>query len=1054
MPEKIVSSVKCRVSRITHHVSRITFFILLISAFILLVPACSLGNDASAQSTTPTPLPATSPTPTPTSPPPPPQVAYTPVATDTVSPIIVQRFPRRGEELQPDGSIELTFDRAMDQAATAGAFTLQVAAAPPQKVDGQITWPDPQGRTMRFTPGQPLDRATVYDAILTQSATAEDGAPLAEPFTFRFSTPGYLEVTQVMPADGTTNVETDATITVMFNRPVVALTSLEQAENFPQPLEFEPAVAGTGEWLNTSIYVFKPEKPMSGGTTFKVRVSPDLTDAAGQTVMAGAFEWSFTTQPPEVVFVSPTDGQTLVPIETPVRVTFNQPVDPQSVEINFSLNAGGFFGGGGVEGQFQVVGETLTFTPTERLEFDTTYQVTLAAGITSVAGGQGMVSPYTFSFTTVPLPKIVSTEPQNGERAAYPYTDFRITFNTPISPATVMPHISMIPPLPITPTEVYTYYSPWDNTFSIGFGAKPSTDYEVRITPGIEDPYGNKTQENLTVRFRTAPLPPTYQLRIPDLIGTYDAGLAARMIVSYVNLTDLNLRLFRLDPLLIQRPYWEWNDFAPAGGDLVREWSERLEAAVDKQSFHTIDLVEGGGALEPGLYYLEADSPQIPDDQYNDKQRHIMVVSETNLTLKTGQYDTLVWATNLASGQPTPGLEVTFFDDERSRLGTATTDASGVARLDLGKRDNRSAILAVVLPDANGNGFTAVAENWAQGISPYDFGLNNVTYGLPQYTAHIYTDRPIYRPGQTVNFKTILRTEDDVKFGRPDLRQVHLIVRNPNYETIVDQMMEVSPAGTLNGEVKLEDGAALGSYAIAIDFDNQYFEHYFQVSAYRAPEFEVTVDPAQTEAKRGESIAATINTSYFFGGPLAGADVSWNILAESYRFDPAQLGGYSFDDTDDPYVCFDCWWWYQDSVPQPVLSGSGQSDASGQLLIEVDGPELDSLLTAGSQKIIIEATATGLDNQVISGRAEVILHKGDYYSGLSPQEYVADAGEETAVDLVAVDWDANRLPAKELDVQIIRYEWVNTFVAEGGGGYWSSETKTELVDEFTVTTDS
>lgn len=1039
---------------------RIAFYLLSTIFCLLLFAACSLGADVSAQATDPTPTPAASPTPIPTNPPPLPQVAYTPVASNTISPIIVQRFPRRGEELKPDGSIELVFDRAMDQAATAGAFTLQTAADQPQKIDGQITWPD--GRTMRFTPGQPLERATLYDAILTQAATAQDGAPLAEPFTFRFSTPGYLEVTQVIPADGTVDVETNSTITVMFNRPVVPLTSLEEAKNAPQPVEFEPAIAGQGEWLNTSIYVFKPEKPLSGGTTYKGQVKSGLTDAAGQTLLASDFTWSFTTQPPEVVFVSPSDGQTLVPIETPLSITFNQPVDPQSAQANFDLSANGLLFGSSVAGQFQVISETLIFTPTDRLEFDTTYQVTVKAGVTSVAGGKGMVSPYTFSFTTVPLPKITGTQPADGDKGAYPYTDFRITFNTPISPATVMQHVSMIPPLPITPTEVYTYYSPWDNSFGINFGAKPSTDYEVRITPGIEDPYGNKTQENLTVRFRTAPLPPNYQLRVPDIIGTYDAGLPAKMIVGYVNIATLNLRLYRLDPQLILRRYWEWNDFTPDSGSLIRQWQERLEAVTDKQGFKPIDLVEGGGSLEPGLYLLETDSPQIPPDQYNYKQKHIMVVSETNLTLKAGQYDTLVWATNLASGQPTPGLEVAFYDDDRNALGTATTDASGIARLDLGKRTNRSAILAVVLPSSppaggneGGQGFTAVAENWAQGISPYDFGLNDVTYNLPTYNAHIYTDRPIYRPGQTVDFKGILRTEDDVKFGRPDLRQIHLAVRNPNGENIVDKMVDLSPAGTFNGEIKLEDGAALGSYIIAIDFDNQtqYFEHPFQVAAYRPPEFEVTVKPAKSEALRGEGLEATVNTTYFFGGPLAGANVTWNVLAQSYRFHPAQLGSYSFDDADDPYVCFDCWW-YTPASPQSVLSGSGVTDASGQLLVKLDGQELDSLLSSGSQQLIIEATAVGPDNQSISGRATVIIHKGDYYIGLSPQEYIADAGQETAVNLVVVDWAANRLPSKELDVQIIRYEWTNTFVEENGGGYWKSETKKELVDEFKVTTDS
>jgi hypothetical protein len=149
--------------------------------------------------------------------------------------------------------IELVFDRSMDQAAVVGAFTLQTAADQPQTVAGQTTWIDE--RTLHFAPDQPLERAAVYDAILTQEAKASDGAPLAEPFTFRFSTPGFLEVSQVIPADGTQDVETDATITVMFNRPVVPLTSLEESANFPQPLEFDPARPGRmAQYLDLCLY--------------------------------------------------------------------------------------------------------------------------------------------------------------------------------------------------------------------------------------------------------------------------------------------------------------------------------------------------------------------------------------------------------------------------------------------------------------------------------------------------------------------------------------------------------------------------------------------------------------------------------------------------------------------------------------------------------------------------------------------------------------------------------------------------------------------------------
>ncbi|MCG3207514.1 MAG: hypothetical protein FOGNACKC_01114 [Anaerolineae bacterium] len=1023
-----------------------TFHLGLSLLVLLVLAACATSATATNSAAQPS-----TPTPTPTNPPPPPVVKFTPVPEDTVSPIIVQRFPRRGEELPVDGVVELSFDRAMNQSATAAAFTLQTAADQPQPVTGDISWAD-GGRTLRFKPAQPLERAATYDALLTQQAVAADGAPLAEPFTFRFGTPGDLEVAQVIPADGTADVETASTITVMFNRPVVPLTSLAEAENFPQPLTFDPPIKGAGEWLNTSIYVFTPAGDIPGGTTFKATVKAGLKDVANKTDLPADFSWSFTTQPPEVVFTTPNDGQTLVPIEDAISVQFSQSIDAQSAQSRFSLSTGGLFGGS-VSGQFEVVGNTLTFTPTQRLDFDQTYQVKIDAGVTNVAGGNGMVSPYSFRFTTVPLPRIVETVPANGAQDASPYTDFTIVFNTAIKPATVMEHIEMDPPLPITPTLVYTSYSPWNNGFSISFGAKPATDYRVRIRPGIEDPYGNKTTDDLTVRFRTLPLPPRFDLRTPDFIATYDSALPAKVVVGVVNLTTLDFKLYRLDPQQIIRPQWEWYDFTPDQANLIRQWREQLTTPDNELKFQPIDLVEGGGSLEPGLYLLDTDSPQLPQqDRYG--RRHLLVVSDLNLTLKAGQKDALAWATELASGQPIAGLEVVFYDEnDRRELGRATTNASGVAQLDLSSRTNRASVLAAVLPAGQQTRFSAVSENWARGVSPYDFGVDPV-YQLPPFTTHIYTDRPIYRPGQTVYFKGIIRAEDDVKFSLPDIGRVQVTVRDANYQTILDKQLALSPNATFADEIKLEAGAALGSYVIGLQFNDQYFEQYFQVAAYRPPEFEVTVEPEKTELLRGSDLNAVINTRYFFGGPLAGADIQWNVLAENYYFKPAQLGNYSFNDADDPYTCFDCWWWRQPSAPTPVQSGSGASSATGELAVQIDGQTLSEALQKGSYKLTIEATATGPDNQVISGRSEVILHKGDYYLGLSPTENVADAGQETAVDLVAVDWAGQRLPNKTLDVRVIRHEWVNTFVPTEFGGTWQSEEKKEEVDKLTVTTDA
>ena len=992
---------------------------------------------------TPTPVPPTAtptlipPTLVPTSTPlpPTPKVRYTPVAVAAVSPIVVDRAPVRGAALRPEGAVEIIFDRRMDAKTIQAAFTLQLAGG--EAIAGETTWPNE--RTMRFQPAQALARNTAYDVVLTQDATDTDGAPLAAPYVFRFSTTGFLEATQVIPAHGVADVETDSAVTVMFNRPVVPLTTLGQQKDLPQPLVLDPPVVGEGEWLNTSIYIFRPSEVLAGGTTYTARVTAGLTDAAGDALLPDDFTWQFATAAPSVVWVQPMDDAQLVDVDTAIEVQFSQPVDADSVRAAFGLQ----LDSQAVPGQIVVDGDTATFTPDARLAFDQSYQVTMAPGVTSAAGGAGMAEAYTWRFTTVPLPRIVDTEPQDGERDAWPYTGFRIQFNAPIDPTTVMPRVSMTPPLEAT--EVYTYYSSWDNSFFFSFGAQPSSDYEVRIEPGIADPYGNEIEQGGTVRFRTAALDPDYRLHVPDLIGAYNAYDPARLYVSYVNINRINLNLYRLNADAIFQPTYRLIEDLPADSILLRQWELPLEAPLNERSYAPIDLAEGGGQLEPGLYLLDADAPGMDRDYWG--RRHILVVSRINLTVKSGPRDLLAWATDLATGEPVSDLSLTFAVQESGRLSSAKTDADGVAQLDLAAQPHGPIIVYSEDP------FTAGSPHWGRGTSPWDFGLQG-GHGWSDFRAHIYTDRPIYRPGQTVYFKGAIRAEDDVSYTLPDLSRVRVTMHDANYEEIYNQSLDVGEAGTFNGQLELGGGASLGNYNISVEFQNQHFWAEFQVAAYRPPEFEATVDPGADEILKGHDIKATVNVNYFFGGPVADAPVEWNVLAETYIFEPPWGGRYSFTDTDDPWICFDCWWYRREERRQPILSGAGVTDAQGQLIIELSGEELREKLPEGSAEVIIEATATGRDNQVISGRGSLIAHRGEWYAGLSPQRYVGEAGDDFPIDLIAVDWEGERLPGREIEVSFYRREWKNVFVEnEVGGGAWETETEDTLVDTVRVTSD-
>ncbi len=314
---------------------------------------------------------------------------------------------------------------------------------------------------------------------------------------------------------------------------------------------------------------------------------------------------------------------------------------------------------------------------------------------------------------------------------------------------------------------------------------------------------------------------------------------------------------------------------------------------------------------------------------------HLLVVSSLNLTIKAGERDALVWANDLQTGAPVANLALQLFDEQGGTLGTATTDQEGVAQLRLDRTENRGVLAIASQP------FAAAASSWSSGVSPWEFGLQPA-WDLPEMTAHIYTDRSIYRPGQTVDFKGVLRDEDDVRFSLPDgLSNVSVAIRSVTGEQIYQQSLPLGPNGTFNGELKLADGAALGPYSIEVMAGQRGFNAVFQVAAYRPPEFQVAVTPQAKEVVRGTQTSATAEVTYFFGGPVANVPVQWNVLAETYRFKPDWAGRYQFSNSDDPWRCWDCWW-LPSAPPLPILSGSGTTDAQGKLLIDIPAQLRDS----------------------------------------------------------------------------------------------------------------
>jgi len=162
------------------------------------------------------------------------------------------------------------------------------------------------------------------------------------------------------------------------------------------------------------------------------------------------------------------------------------------------------------------------------------------------------------------------------------------------------------------------------------------------------------------------------------------------------------------------------------------------------------------------------------------------------------------------------------------------------------------------------------------------------------YSGYVYTDRPIYRPGQTVYWKALIRRDEDALYSLPAPGQsVTVTIRDGEGKELSSQRLTLDGMGTTNGKLALDQDASLGYYNIQVivpdatptkEREGTSFGVSFQVAEYRKPEYEVSAQTDRPEYVQGEQIRTTVQANYFFGQPVKGAKVRWVLLTSDYSF--------------------------------------------------------------------------------------------------------------------------------------------------------------------------
>lgn len=262
------------------------------------------------------------------------------------------------------------------------------------------------------------------------------------------------------------------------------------------------------------------------------------------------------------------------------------------------------------------------------------------------------------------------------------------------------------------------------------------------------------------------------------------------------------------------------------------------------------------GKLKPGLYFVEA---------YVGAHRATtaVFVADTIAVTKVAGDGMLVWTADKTSGNAVPDVDIVW-SDGAGTLKSDTTDRRGLG------------LLAHAAPQKS----WVVGRDRAGGV----FVSENFYYDSEIYDRkfYIFTDRPLYKPGDQVKVKVYGRAFVNARESHavePVKATLDLI--DAAGQTLLTRNVAIDP--TIGGDfaLPLPDNAYLGGYELRLRYRNATYAGSFRVANYARPHYEVDVSFDRPDIRAGEPVNGHISAHYPDGAPVAGAQVSLSLKSQA-----------------------------------------------------------------------------------------------------------------------------------------------------------------------------
>lgn len=333
-------------------------------------------------------------------------------------------------------------------------------------------------------------------------------------------------------------------------------------------------------------------------------------------------------------------------------------------------------------------------------------------------------------------------------------------------------------------------------------------------------------------------------------------GKDLELNVNYRNLNSLTIEIYK-----IQAPVETYNSWDKKG--LYKEKGKLIETKVI-QLLNSVEYVSQDTMIkvpvkELGCYeyvvYSDKGKDQISNQQFS--------VSKLASLSRTYSGNNEILVVDRVSGKPVEGASINFYKQENNQntlVSTSKTDKNGLA-LSISAKDVNWYNVSL----GDDNALILSSMPWAGDYDRPDSGMNQL---------NLFTDRGIYRPGQTVYLKGIAYKIENKKGIVLSNQSYTLILRDANYQEVSKKTFKTNEFGSFSGEFVLPQNVLNGSFSITTDNASCNF----RVEEYKRPTFEIKFNPIDKTYGLGDQVGVNGTVKTYSGINLQETNVKYRVM--------------------------------------------------------------------------------------------------------------------------------------------------------------------------------